>query len=70
MKVVKVNDKTDLAGKRAAAHSAQAHAEAQAAQAEALMKGLNAFTNFEPGTHRWDVSSNREAREGSANTSG
>jgi pyrimidine deaminase RibD-like protein len=47
---------TDVIGKRAAASSAQAHAEAQAAQAEALMQGLNAFTNFEPGAHRWDVS--------------
>jgi hypothetical protein len=48
---------TDALGKRAAASSAQAHADAQAAQAEALMQGLNAFTNFEPGAHRWDVSS-------------
>lgn len=52
-----------MIGKRAAASSAQAHAEAQAAQAEALMQGLNAFTNFEPGAHRWDVSISVMARD-------
>jgi hypothetical protein len=39
-------------GKRAA----ESNAQAQAAQAEALLQGLNVFTHLEPTAHRWDVS--------------
>ena len=47
-----------IPGKQAAQASAQAMAQAKAAHNQAILQGLNAFTQLDPNAHRWAVSLN------------